>query len=206
MAWPFASPVAIEYDPILIPDGSGGALATWADYRGVTGDVYAQRLSAFGAPEWTADGVAVCTAAGNQNVPVMVSDGVGGAIVAWHDHRGGADYDIYAQRVKPNGQLGGGVTGVPGTSSSIAFALEPVSPNPAQGALTVRFSLSDGDDARLELLDIAGRRTLVRQVGSLGTGSHALRIGEGRAFATGIYLVRLQQGSNTRVMRVAMLD
>ena len=34
-----------------------------------------------------ANGIAVCTASGDQLTPVVVSDGVGGCIVAWHDLR-----------------------------------------------------------------------------------------------------------------------
>ena len=195
-----------QYDPILMPDGSGGALATWADYRSGAGDIYAQRVSASGGTQWAGDGVAVCTAPGSQNVPAMASDGAGGAIITWHDHRGGSDNDIYAQRVKSNGELGGSVVGVPGNPPVAAFALERVSPNPARGALSVRFSLPAGEAARLELLDITGRRVLIRELGALGSGSHTLRIGEGQHFAPGLYLVRLRQGSTTRVLRVAMLD
>src|SRR5262245_25471795 len=45
----------------------------------------------------------VCTAPNVQNNPVTVSDGAGGAIVAWHDTRNGADLDIYVQHVLASG-------------------------------------------------------------------------------------------------------
>src|SRR5258708_6023274 len=47
--------------------------------------------------QWQVDGVAVSTAAGSQTYPTIVSDGAGGAIVAW----GGGH--IYAQRVSSVG-------------------------------------------------------------------------------------------------------
>jgi hypothetical protein len=194
-----------QYEPVLAPDGAGGVVASWADYRDGTGSIFAQRTSALGATQWTADGVAVCTAGGNQNVPSIVSDGLGGAIVAWHDNRSAASYDIYAQRVKANGQLGGDVASVP-VAAPLAFALDAVSPNPARGgALTIRFTLPVGAAASLELLDVAGRRVALREVGSFGAGSHSLRLGEGQLVAPGLYLVRLRQGTNSRVVRVAVL-
>ena len=90
--------------PTIVSDGAGGAIVTWQDYRsGTTSDIYAQRVNAAGVPQWTANGVALCTAAGVQQSPTIVSDGAGGAIVTWQDLRGGTTYDIYAQRVNAAG-------------------------------------------------------------------------------------------------------
>ena len=91
--------------PKLAPDGAGGAVACWDDYRaGPNGDIYAQRVSAGGAAMWTVDGVAICTQATAQANSAIVSDGVGGAIIAWNDQRAG-NYDIYAQHVFPTGGI-----------------------------------------------------------------------------------------------------
>lgn len=196
-----------QYDPNLAPDGAGGAIVTWPDLRNGTNlDVYAQRVSAAGTPQWAADGVALSTAAGHQNVTAVVSDGAGGAIVTWRDIRGGANYDIYAQRVLANGQLGGSVLAVPG-DAPLAFALEQIRPNPARGgALTVRFTLASGSEASLELFDVSGRRVASRAVGALGAGSHALALGDHQHLAPGLYLVCLRQGGNVRTTRVAVLE
>ena len=190
----------------IAPDGAGGAIVAFADSRSGSEDIYAQRISAGGTVQWTADGVALCTAAGDQQGPLLVSDGTHGAILIWVDHRYGtwASSDLYAQRVQANGQLGGTVD-VSG-EASLAFALDPVRPNPVLGGtLTVRFTLASGTAASLELLDVAGRRIITREVGSLGTGRHALDLGEGQRLAPGLYLVCLRQGTNTRVTRVAVL-
>jgi hypothetical protein len=239
--------------------------------------------------------VAVCTATGTptgqQFCPTVVSDGAGGAIVAWDDWRDGANYncDIYAQRVLANGELGGdvptpallsfvsvevgavgitltwfaggsmsavatvyrasvgdpwtrigevtadgtgylrytdpidatatrlgyrlgvvdaGIEGFYGETwldvpVSLAFALDPVRPNPTrEGALTVHFTLPTNAPARLELLDVAGRRIASHEVGA---GRHTLDLGAGQHLAPGLYLVRLTQGANTRTTRVAVL-
>ena len=75
--------------PTIVSDGAGGAIVTWQDgrsgYRNSAADIYAQRVNALGVPQWTADGVALCTAASSQGSPTIVSDGAGGAIVTWQD-------------------------------------------------------------------------------------------------------------------------
>lgn len=86
----------------ITTDGAGGAIVSWDDPRGGNIDVYAQRVSAAGAPLWTVNGAAVCSAAGNQYPSRIVSDGAGGAIVAWEDYRNGSG-DIYARRIGSNG-------------------------------------------------------------------------------------------------------
>jgi hypothetical protein len=91
----------------IVSDGAGGAIITWADPRGATSDIYAHRVLSSGAvdPAWPADGRALCTAADAQTSPVIVSDGAGGAIVAWTDRRNGANPDIYAQHVLASGAV-----------------------------------------------------------------------------------------------------
>ena len=92
--------------PVTCADGSGGAIIVWVDSRGgpYTFDIYAQRVNKAGTPMWAPGGVPLCTASGNQQLPVIASDGAGGAIVAWEDNRAGATApDIYAQRLNSNG-------------------------------------------------------------------------------------------------------
>jgi hypothetical protein len=90
--------VGNQFSPTIGSDGAGGAIVTWEDGRGgFYLDIYSQRVNASGAPQWTSDGVVVCTAANDQYDPMIVSDGAGGAIVTWEDDRSG--YDIYAQHV-----------------------------------------------------------------------------------------------------------
>jgi len=97
-----------QNDPQILAD-NGGALLLWNDARdsGTTDvDIYAQRLNASGAPQWTANGIAVCTAVNQQVFARMTPDGSGGAVAAWMDTRsGGLNYDMYAQRIKPAGTM-----------------------------------------------------------------------------------------------------
>lgn len=92
----------------LVPDGTGGILVAWSDFRnGTTSDIYALRVRADGslAPGWPSDGIAVCVADSNQRTPAVASDGSGGAIVSWHDLRVGPASDIYAHHIRFDGSL-----------------------------------------------------------------------------------------------------
>ena len=53
--------------PSLIQDGAGGLFVVWQDARnGTDSNIYLQRLNGNGVAQWTAGGVALCSAAGNQ--------------------------------------------------------------------------------------------------------------------------------------------
>ena len=89
-------------DPVIIPDGSGGAVIAWDDPRNYATqgtDIYAQRINANGQPQWTTNGVAICTASGDQFTPAIATDGTGGAIVTWTDQ----NFNIFARRIQGNG-------------------------------------------------------------------------------------------------------
>ena len=93
-----------QYSPSIVSDGSGGAIILWNDYRsGTNYDIYTQKINSSGAVQWTADGVAICTATGDQSYLAVVSDGSGGAITTWQDYRGGATSDIYSQKINSSG-------------------------------------------------------------------------------------------------------
>ncbi len=94
-----------QINAALVSDGSSGAIITWQDYRnGSNYDIYAQLIDSSGTTQWTANGIAVCSASGDQLNPVITSSNNGGSIIAWQDIRGGSySDDIYAQRVSPIG-------------------------------------------------------------------------------------------------------
>ena len=101
-----------QLEPRIISDGAGGAIVTWYDNRSGTNDIYAQRISGAGAAQWAANGVAICVAANLQRWPVIVSDGAGGAIIAWYDFRSGTNADVYAQRINALGVVQWAANGV----------------------------------------------------------------------------------------------
>jgi hypothetical protein len=164
----------LQLYPRVVADGNQGCIVTWQDARnaGSAFDIFAQRVTAGGglASGWAIDGVAVSNTAGSQSYPVIATDGAGNALIAWQDWR--ADGDVYAQRVRADGQLGGDppVSSV-GPAVSAAFAIAGVFPNPgrAGAALSASFSLPNGAPARLALFDAQGRlatwQTQARAVG-----------------------------------------
>ena len=132
--------------PQLVPDGAGGAIVCWRDGRGGSNlDVYARRVNAAGAPQWTPDGVALCTAAGLQDRPRIVSDGAGGAIIAWEDHRNaGTDTDIYARRVDAGGVPQWTADGVALCTASGPQAFPAIATDGAGGAFVAWADRRDG--------------------------------------------------------------
>lgn len=71
------------HDFSLAPDGSGGALVCWVDLRDTRVNVYAQKVSATGAPAWDMDGISIYEGDESAAQPVVVSDGSGGLLVAY---------------------------------------------------------------------------------------------------------------------------
>lgn len=118
-----------QEDPAAVSDGHGGAIVVWTDdrswethywrgsileYSGT--DIYAQRVDSRGNVMWAMDGVPICAEYGNQLGAVAVSDGIGGAIIAWIDKREettGAYPGVYAQRVSISGTVQWAYNGVP---------------------------------------------------------------------------------------------
>lgn len=109
------------YDQIsarCVADGSGGIIVAWHDERAripgtIKSDIYAQRISSAGVPQWTADGVGVCTIEGNQFAPDLIPAGAGGAIITWDDNRAVGNPDIYAQYIDAGGAPQWTADGVP---------------------------------------------------------------------------------------------
>jgi hypothetical protein len=96
--------------PDMVLDASGGAIIAWHDRRDGSDDVYGQRIGGTGTTLWTANGIPIrqnpASVATSWTIPELVSDGAGGAIIAWEWGWGTPTYfDIYAQRVDPEGNL-----------------------------------------------------------------------------------------------------
>ncbi|MFH1541485.1 MAG: hypothetical protein ABIE84_00140 [bacterium] len=93
--------------PLLVSDDSGGAIIIWEDNRNILSlqDIYGQRVSRQGTPIWNEKGVKIISTNGNQVDAAVISDDLGGAIVAWTDYRNGdRNPDIYAQRINAQGK------------------------------------------------------------------------------------------------------
>ena len=108
--------------PSILNDGQGGAFIVWQDWRSGNYDIYAQHLNADGHPLWASDGIPIAVAVRDQSAPTLVSDGRGGAIIAWVDQRRYVAYyietDIFAQRVTSDGRILWVLNGVPVSQAS----------------------------------------------------------------------------------------
>lgn len=97
----------VQSQPEAIPDGNGGMILFWLDYRNGLDfsirDLYAQRINSSGVSQWVSNGLAMCTATGYQLSYKLISDGLDGAVFTWHDERSGGD--IYAQKVSGAGTV-----------------------------------------------------------------------------------------------------
>jgi hypothetical protein len=77
-------------------------------------------------------------------------------------------------------------------------------PNPSPvGPLAVRLSLPTDEPARLELIDIAGRR--VRAMELDGAGERAVRFEIDRGTPSGLYWLRLTQARKSATARVVVV-
>ena len=86
----------------------------------------------------------------------------------------------------------------------LALAIDGVHPQPARGDVWVSFTLPADAPARIEVLDVSGRRVGERSLAGLGAGRHVVRLDEvpGRG---GVYFVKVWQAGNAvsaRVVRV----
>ena len=76
------------------------------------------------------------------------------------------------------------------------FTFAPPSPNPASGAVTLRFALPSAATVSLAIYDVAGRRVRMIALGKRPEGKHALawdlRDEAGSVAGSGIYFARLE--------------
>ncbi|MCX6739776.1 MAG: hypothetical protein NTZ49_00930 [Candidatus Parcubacteria bacterium] len=96
--------------PQIIADGSNGAIIVWEDFRNSNGDIFAQKVNSSGTPQWTANGVAISIASGEKYKQKLVTDGSGGAIIAWI-YSNPPNSRLYAQKIDSAGSISWRVNG-----------------------------------------------------------------------------------------------
>lgn len=143
----------IQKGPVITTDGSGGAVISWYDRRSGEYDIYAQRLNYDGNAQWVANGMVICDAVYDQDYPVIVFDGSGGAVVAWVDDRnfyiGGLPEewylysDLFAQAISGDG--------IPGYPCPIIFDAEDI-PDDQGGSISVIWDASALDASPYQLI------------------------------------------------------
>lgn len=205
-------------DPSIVSDQAGGAIVAWEDGRG-SGGIHATRVTPAGtiAPGWPAAGLQLCDAPDVQIDPTAVSDGVGGAIVAWTDPRnGGNNYDVFAQRVSGSGVIGPtvdvpegpGEPGASGASGSIRLAM--AGRHPATGRALFDVVLPAEGNAEADIVNPAGRQVARLWAGEPRTaGAHRLawdgRDAKGRVATAGVYWLRVAAPGRSGSLRFVYL-
>jgi hypothetical protein len=97
----------IQTNAAIINDGRQQAIIAWENQSNNNVDIYAQKIDSIGVVKW-GGGLTVSTNEFTQRNPVLVDDGMGGAIIAWEDLRNQSTsgIDIYAQKVSAPGVVG----------------------------------------------------------------------------------------------------
>ena len=179
--------------PEMINDANGGAIMAWHDDRNYETanyhyDIYAQRVDTAGNVLWATNGVPVSTATNGQTFPKILPIDGGGAILTWTDYRGGANYDIYAQRLNANGTI----TDVR-TSASMPdkFELSQNYPNPFNPSTTIQFDIPKASFVTLKVYDVLGQEvaTLVDEKREAGRFEVQL---DASSLSSGVYFYQFQ--------------
>jgi hypothetical protein len=101
--------------PSICTDEMGGAIIAWMDNRNEINyyDIYAQRINSTGNRQWNSNDNPILIADNNQALNHLISDGMGGALIAVTDDREELDSkNIYAQRIFSNGSVQSTLSGV----------------------------------------------------------------------------------------------
>jgi hypothetical protein len=154
-------------------DGKGGAIAAWPLCGNAhCEDIYAQHVDSAGRQRWSDTGLAVCRDSNRQKwTPAIVTDGDGGAIIAWLSYQSGVGSSICAQRVADG-------AGVQETMSD-EYGVISTAPTVIRGVLFLAEATSPKPQAA-NLMDAAGRK-----VAKLHKGANDVS-----ALAPGVYFVR----------------
>ncbi len=118
-----------------VPDGAGGAIVAWEDWRSGTGDLYVQHVNILGNTAWAADGVRASSSESDKTWADLAPDGIGGAILVWQDRAGGGDHNITTQRLDASGTLQWGENGVTVCANSAYQHSPRVVPDETGGAI-----------------------------------------------------------------------
>ncbi len=135
-----------QVEPVLVTDGVGGAIIAYKSDRAGTQDIIAQRILSNGTLDWPAGGITVCGAASVQTDPCIVSDDVGGAIIAWSDYRSGTSYDIYTARIGSSGSMPWTYNGVPVCTSAIDQVTQVITTDGSSGAIIAWKDYRNGNE------------------------------------------------------------
>ncbi len=102
---PIRQGVHIEWYRTVAPGNEGEAIFVWSDTRYGMRNIFAHKINQNGELLWGETGAVITDLPGRQEDPVSITDGNGGAFIAWVDYRFDAEGDIFIQHVDTDGNL-----------------------------------------------------------------------------------------------------
>lgn len=218
-----------QEDVRITGDGSGGLIGTWTDNRDTTTvRVYGGRVAWDGTVGIAATLVeASATPAGvhlhwwvdQPGAPCAIERREGEAAwseiarlraddlgrVVWDDAAvaAGGRYGYRLIDVAERRVVSEVTVTVPRATARLELA--GFRPNPPDGRFLLELALPAAGGARLEVLDVRGRRVMSRDL-ALGAGRHVVGLGELKALPAGLYFVAVEQGGRRAVTRLLRID
>lgn len=137
-----------QVNPLAVASDSS-AILSWTDESINNRNIFIQKFNKFGRPEWGKSEIPVIKVKGEQFGQKIISDGKGGAIVAWVDMRNkSANADIYAQRINNEGKLVWDSLGLPiGSNFNSLKSYLSILPDENGGAIAIFKDKRNGKNA-----------------------------------------------------------
>ena len=85
-----------------------------------------------------------------------------------------------------------------------SFELNSIYPNPFNPATTIQYSMPSTTNLTIDVIDIMGRQVATLHKGVQVAGVHSLNWDASKV-ASGIYLIRMQTGSQVFIRKVTLL-
>lgn len=152
-------------DHRIAPDEKGGLYIVWEDWRNGNLDVYAQRVSTNGDILWEPNGTKLTASPDNQYDPAVSAD-ENGCVVVWWNVPATEAWQVYAQRMSPEGKPLWGEGGTRVCLNPSGQTLGAVAADGAGGAFVFWVDHRHDLDAQMNLdiyvqqLDPSGKRLL----------------------------------------------
>jgi hypothetical protein len=176
-----SGPTNVMASLVSTDDADGVVRLTWASIADPTLQPTLYRSQSYGP--W-------------QTITTLLTGGDGMIRYQDHDVVAGTHYDyrLGSWDVDHEIYFGQASVDVP----ALALAIGSLRPNPSMGgAVMLFYTTAAAGSVRLDVLDVAGRRVLGRDLVAPSGGRYSLSLGETARWPAGVYAVRLRQGTQT---------
>lgn len=143
----------------IISDEFGGAIIAWQDSRSGSPEIYIQNISSYGTVQWEDNGQKILNSEGGTN-PTLLSDGLGGAYIAWTDSTAGNN-DILMTHVEPDGSLNEDWDPPVNITNSTEDEATPLLISAGESDIIISYTKTDSDKLQLEVEKISADTTSV---------------------------------------------